>query len=171
MGLDCTAYEKIELTDEHEPSERSTDGKHAWCYVDDHIQIYDNGFTASMAGLLPGRCYLASGERFGWRAGSYGGYNTFRALLSNAAIGVSPEKVWRDPVAYQGAPFFELVNFSDCEGQIGPQACEALHADFTEHIDKLREAFGSADGYYQEKLDDWVRAFTIAAPHGLVDFH
>jgi hypothetical protein len=163
MGLDITAHKRAELTPPHPHSDE--------CYELGHEQAYvsDPRFRQSLRGLEEGRCYLVAGERINFRAGSYSGYNRAREAISRLALDVEPKTVWDNPDAYSEGPFFELVNFSDGEGTIGPEACADLAADFEQHRDRiaplLDEDFGA--GYYAL----WEQAFRLAAGSGLVDFH
>lgn len=175
MGLDITAYPHVILVGaEHKPTEEKfceaeEDGRY-------HLFITETQATdwpLSIRGLEVGRCYVpGEGETFGFRAGSYGTYNVWRELLSVYALGVKPETVWRYPERYVDQPFFELVNFSDCEGMIGPAACVDLAQDFAEHPEVREKLLAEEpDGYYASKFDDWAKAFALAADTGLVDFH
>ncbi len=130
MGLDCTAYEKVTLVEEeHEMGE---DAEGNWCNESieyggkGHVRAYvaSPAFAQSFRGLEENRCYLVDedAEVFGFRAGSYSGHGAFRDALSETALGVDPPTVWGNPDAYKDEPFFELINFSDCEGSIGPEA-------------------------------------------------
>ena len=67
-----------------------------------------------------------------FRAGSYGGYNQFRAHLCAAIHGVECEEFWTNE-DYEGTPFYELIDFSDCEGVIGVEESKKLHYEFKLH--------------------------------------
>ncbi len=43
---------------------------------------------------------------------------------------VSAQEFWLNSNSYLGKPFYELIDFSDCEGVLGPQACYKLSKDF-----------------------------------------
>lgn len=177
MGLDIAAYETATLTPEHEYDSEA-------CYEGNHVEAFVySGFERSMRGLeggvsgksgweRPSRCYVVSGASLDFRAGSYSGYGQFRRALSTAALGVEPEAVWADPDAYADLPFFELVNFADNEGTIGPEAAADLAGDFAEHRERVCPALGDGPNgdYYREKYDEWAAAFALAADSGLVEF-
>jgi hypothetical protein len=180
IGLDITAFENATLVDDEHEQGEDADGN--WCNEDPeyggkgHVRAYmaAPSFSQSFRGLEEGRCYLTEGETFGFRAGSYSGHGAFRDALSEVALGVTPDIVWGDPDAYKEEPFFELINFSDCEGTIGPEACADLARDFQEGlalgVRARLESYGY-DGYLAEKYDEWQKAFELAADTGLVDFH
>ncbi len=179
MGLDISAFEKATLVEDVHAIEDS-EGHYCGDPVDyggkGHTRAYlgDESFSRSFRGLVADHCYATEGETFGFRAGSYSGYNQFREELCKAALGVAPQEVWAEPNEYVDRPFFELINFSDCEGSIGPEACADLALDFQEGRDTIREALcnrGVYDDWFAEKYDDWQQAFELAAGGGLVQFH
>ena len=86
--------------------------------------------------LEPGQ-YESTGEYYSFRAGSYSGYNQFRKLLSLAANGISDSDVWESADASTSLPFYYLINFSDCEGTIGPGVAELLWDQFTTHRSRV----------------------------------
>lgn len=81
--------------------------------------------------------YESTGEYYSFRAGSYSGYNQFRKLLSLAANGISDSDVWESADASTSLPFYYLINFSDCEGTIGPSIAELLWDQFTTHRSRV----------------------------------
>jgi hypothetical protein len=166
MGLDITAHAAVLLTEEHELTDE--------CWDKGHVHIGETPFEHALGSLLPGRCYSTAGESLEFRAGSYSGYNIFRERLSQAALGVAPIALWNDPDSYRFRAFFELINFSDCEGQLGPEVCAKLARDFAEQRERVRPRLLDADefhDYYGEKYDDWHAAFRLAAGTGVVVFH
>jgi hypothetical protein len=114
----------------------------------------------------------------GFRAGSYSGYNDWREELAKLAgypaledAGGEHRKphssaAWVGAVA-EDAPFLPLVDFSDCEGTIGPQTSARLAKDFAAHQTKA-DRIG---GYFAEKYTQWRNAFEQAQHGGFVDFH
>jgi hypothetical protein len=166
MGLDIKAWEKATLTDPHE---RTDD-----CYDEGHVRafVYD-GFERSLRGLEPNRCYLVGGDHVAFQAGSYGGYGEFRRALCQAALhGVTPEQVWADPDSYAGRPFFELIQFADNEGTIGPEAAADLATDFANERVRVvpRLARAGDAGWMVAKYGKWQKACELAAGTGLVEF-
>lgn len=67
---------------------------------------------------------------------SYTGYGVFREYLARAATGHGAKKYWKKQD--KARPFYELINFSDAEGVIGPDACEDLYMDFGEHLSEFQ---------------------------------
>lgn len=107
-----------------------------------------------------------------FRAGSYSGYNAWREWLAKTIHGVTPQTIWDNPDQYIGKPFYELIEFSDCEGTIGPKISAKLAEDFRNYfadIDSLDET-DDVD-CYKTKYRDWQKAFELAANTGAVCFH
>jgi hypothetical protein len=117
-----------------------------------------------------------------FRAGSYSGYNQWRNELSIIAGYDSVDQVWKDfdsnirlvklkRIEGENAklkPFYELINFSDAEGLIGPEICKKLYQDFMDFDDKAKEV---EDSWIYEKYLEWKEAFKVASDDGLVAFH
>lgn len=157
MGLDITyaaGVTRVACTDEQ-------------C---DHEHLYiDPDFPTHAAPLAEG--HYAAGEG-GWRdfhAGSYGGYNMWRDKLARLAGAPSARAMWTDRETYQSYPFYELVNFSDCDGAIGPEVSRKLAADFNAMAEQAR-ALGGNDGFFR-LYQQFRAAFTTAQHDGVVCFH
>ena len=162
MGLDIVAWEHATLTTEHEyePDE---------CWEQNHVWAYALiGFEHSTRGLETDRCYVVDGESIMFRAGSYSGYGEWRDALAQAALDVPVEDVWAAPEKFKDKPFYELLNFADNEGTIGPQAAANLAEDFNEHRTKVLHL--GDDEYFTEKYEEWTAAFDLAAGNGIVVF-
>lgn len=163
MGLDISAYSKIKQE------------KHG------DIYIGRDGF-GTRPDLSDGE-YTKSDDSVyhGFRAGSYSGYNRWRENLSMAIHGVMPSTIWNSPEKYTGKEFFEIINFSDCEGCFGPKFSAKLHADFVNNRDKfvsvMESRYGKApvdefpEASYAIKIyDDFMKAFEIARDSGVLIF-
>lgn len=171
MGLDITAYSNLKHVGRH------TDD---WCENEHHVEAFAYAdFPQSFRGLpvveqreigrmfdktpiFDSGCFvLTEGtETHSFRAGSYSGYNQWRADL---------QRQFNSPLLADG-PFYELIWFADNEGSIGPEAAADLLADFREHADAYDPGTEYPD-YMREKYTDWTRAFELAAVGGLVRFH
>jgi len=183
VGLDITAYSRLKHLGQHEPDNsdegceydpKTYDRVHIQAYAyDDFPQSFRGipvlGTEASNSGhiFLEGGCYelTAETETHAFRAGSYGGYNRWRADLARQ---FNP-----GPPHAENGPFFELVWFADNEGSIGPEAAKDLLEDFRAYEDRYAPDVADAwwrDGYVA-RYRDWMRAFELAADGGLVDFH
>jgi hypothetical protein len=171
MGLDITAYSQLRHV-----------GKHVEGWCDDyehHVQAYAyDVFPQSFRGIpivstktqegfmggsfIEGGCFEITDETktHSFRAGSYGGYNRWRADLQQQ---FNPD---RDP----DGPFYELIWFADNEGSIGPDAAKDLLADFREHADSYKSGDEPFD-WHRHAYEDWTRACELAADGGLIHFH
>jgi hypothetical protein len=167
MGLDVIAFEWISKCSERPPVE--DDSLMEWLLVG---HLPSPKFWQSFRGLEEGVRYESLGESTSFRAGSYTGYNIFRAALCRAALGVEAIDVWKAPSAYRLSAFFELIEFADYAGTIGPLACADLGHDFAANADKVLAAFDESDHseWLREKYELWRSAFELAAGRGLVLF-
>ena len=179
MGLDIGAMSGlVNVSDKYYPDE---DWEIKSKETDDHVK--GDFYVANLnddfkpqAIDMKDRAVYTFDEYLHVRAGSYGGYSRWRFMLCNMALGVDPDVVWENPEKYKDAPFFELINFSDCEGCIGTIVSQKLYGDFLEYkdraktyADRLPDDF---DGHYwHDKYVEWTEAFQLASKDGCVDFH
>jgi hypothetical protein len=164
MGLDIQAYSRCrfvapQVDDDWEEHE------------DQHVLVYAVDWPERLDGMPPG-WYAVDGESMHFWAGSYSGYNRWREQLSEAALGVFPQAVWKDPDAFAGQAFVELINFADNEGAIGPKSSAKLLDDFDQRPD-LPDlvAEDRPHRWFQQKYREWRDAFALAADGGFVVFH
>lgn len=179
MGLDITAYEKLMKI----PDVKYIDGE----VYNKELETVDYGdydFVAHINSEFPGRAddvedrgVYSAEESFGFRAGSYGGYNMWRNRLAKLAgyPEGTYERYGKDWPSYcvscwNGAqgPFAELINFSDCEGVIGAAVSKKLAEDFAAFEEAAK---ATQDEQFFKLYQDWKKAFTIAANGGAVAFH
>lgn len=145
MGLDITAY--------------PADYNNRFLVSHSIIKWTEDNFPGRSEGLEGGAVY-AFEESFGFRAGSYGGYNDWRDWLARMSG-------WES--AKTTGPFYELIHFADNEGVIGPKVAAKLAKDFAEHADKAKQM--AQDDFDLQRYQNWQRAFEMAADNGAVDFH
>jgi len=163
MGLDISAYSKIKQE------------KHGDIYI-------GRDEFGTRPDLSEGE-YVESDDSIyrGFRAGSYSGYNRWRENLSMSIHGVMPSIIWNSPEKYAGKEFFEIINFSDCEGCFGPKFSAKLHADFVNNRDKfvsvMETRYGKASvsefseaSYAIRIYDDFMKSFEIAKDSGVLIF-
>lgn len=173
MGLDITAYRQLRLVEN--PALEDGDP------VDpNHWKPYINpGFPGRAEGIAEGAVYEFS-ECMGFSAGSYFTYSFWRNELARRA-GYPADPAQRESHRHSGGawqasggPFFELINFSDCEGTIGPIVAAKIARDFAEHEAEILQATDRTHfpaGYFAEQYGKWRRAFEMAADGGAVSFH
>lgn len=110
------------------------------------------------------------GSRSSFRVGSYSYYGFWRDQLARMTGEHSAEAVWEKSRLGKDGPFYALIDFSDCEGVIGPQTSNRLAQSFDVWLDRARE-FGAKDGRsFMETYEDFRRAFRAAARTGCVEF-
>lgn len=171
MGLDIRAYKNAERLD----LPVSADHDALW---DDEgkFNVYGSpDFPERLDGYEPGWysgepvLMTTIGERKinGFRAGSYSGYNRWRTLLSVAALGATAKQVWDDPAKFAGQPFVPLIQFSDCDGEIGPKTSALLARDFAEQREKVA---ANMEDYDQRTYGLFGEAFAAVADNGFVLF-
>jgi hypothetical protein len=157
MGVDIYAYRQLTLAPSVEPySEAYEAGKYRAVYV-------NPDFPARAADLQDGAVYsYAECEDFLSR--SYGNYNAWRDELAQMAGYASASDAWSN---HSSGPFWELINFSDCEGVIGPAVSAKLARDFAEWDEKAAQ-FG--EDFYHYGYRQLRAAFEMAADGGMVRF-
>ena len=178
MGLDISVYSKIVLIDGDTREGEGYDEKY-WGKTDfETMYIWDGFFTRDdmhhapwTNGLQPG-VYRVDGKAYDFRAGSYSGYNHWREKLCMMAHHISPPTIWSDPDKFKDVKFFYLINFSDCEGVIGPEIAKHLakdFADFQETVDNLPN--DEEYEWFKSQYAKWRKAFELASDNGCVKFH
>jgi hypothetical protein len=173
MGLDITAYQKITAAPD---AAVSPDGEpvdwqsHFWAHPSSIASTEEN-WPGRSEGVAPGIYRFEKEHRF--RAGSYGGYNEWRRWLARVAGWQSVNECWEaSPEEQAKRPFGEIINFSDCEGVIGPKVAAKLAKDFADNEKRAEEAATRDDEpWFLESYRDWRKAFEMAADDGAVDFH
>jgi|APSaa5957512622_1039677.scaffolds.fasta_scaffold71491_2 hypothetical protein len=184
MGLDIHVYPEVNF-DERVSQEEGEENWGLYTYLYAHT-----GYPDRHEGIETG--YYSKGDEgddWGFRAGSYSGYSAWRRWLCTLVYGMDIEKFWDE--AKEG-PFWELLNFSDCEGFIGPKTSAKLAGDFEdlffalsagslEHLCSALEGKeapmdlpgrgeASSDPWLMEVAKEWHKAFRDAAHTGVVRF-
>lgn len=163
MGLDISAYSKIKKVE---------DPEEATIYIRRGIPENDQAKDIAEGEYVQDDICEISG----FRAGSYSGYNYFRNLLAVAIHGVTATKIWELPDTFSNKEFYNIINFSDCEGHFGPSVSEKLHQDFKSNRHKFVKYiqdnnFNPYPDYYEEIYDNFTEGFGIAAKGGVLLFH
>ena len=178
MGLEVTAYRKLKKLDvlfnedgeAVDPTTREP--------VEDYLRVYDNPDFPGRAAGLEDRAAYAYEDAEGFWSGGYGRYNNWREELAKLAGYPPSERVMyghsenlHAASAWNGVvtegPFYELVNYADNEGTIGPVVSAKLARDFSEWADRA----AAIGGNFYEKFMEWRRCFEFAADDGAVSFH
>jgi hypothetical protein len=172
MGLDISAYSELEKIDSvDEDGELVIPGKGYAYRLPNVTTLSDSPVFPQQAEHYANTPYSAYSykEAVEFRAGSYSGYNNWRHLLAKLA-GYSDEDAFRGLA--KNRPFNELVNFSDCEGIIGPKTSAKLAKDFAAFDEAARKWPNDQDcAWFYEKYAEWHKAFVLAANNGAVEFH
>lgn len=180
MGLDVTAYENLKKIDcvfnsDGEPIDAQTREVIDCSYYQPKVN-YD--FEGREEGIDNKAIYSFDKYLHEISIG-YGRYNNWRNELAKLAgypaipvdrYGVGNPQLRHDQSAweYDSGPFYELINFSDCEGVIGPVVSNKLANDFADHQNK---ADAHPDEYFKQIYSAFRHAFELASNNGAVDFH
>lgn len=158
MGLDITAYKRLKIVKEPELDEDGDllDWDTNW-RPGGSMEWSEKHFPGRGEGIDPNQVYSWE-ESFGFRAGSYSGYNWWRAKLEEFA---------------KGKAFQELINFADNEGVIGPVVSKKLAQNFSENETAAKEFAKTLDDgeWWINQYYRWKKAFEVASDNGAVDFH
>lgn len=156
MGLNITAYSNIKKEVNRENMDLDECYENNWTYFYihtdkdcyQHIDI-DSEYAYSYDDSVK------------MRAGSYGGYNSWRNLLREFSKTL--------PVDADGYyAFYELINYSDCEGVIGTMCSTKLYKDFSDYEEQANLYF---QDYDLTKYMEWKTMFEFASNNGAVMFH
>ncbi|WP_155675498.1 hypothetical protein [Burkholderia territorii] len=169
-GLDVTAYGGLAIVESPVMSPDGTpQGKN-------QVTFDPGNFPGRFVGLEAGKVYHFTSS-FDFRAGSYSGYNAWRNELAKLA-GYQPSMAVRnkaielryDETAWKldHGPFWELIDFSDAEGTIGPEVCRKVYQDFVQYRDLATQV---STPYFYDSYVDWMKAFEMCANNGAIVFH
>jgi hypothetical protein len=170
MGLDVTSYSRLTPAPH---AELESDGAPVnwrifWRLRPEDISNTEHLWPGRTEGIAPPGVYSAN-DRLTFRAGSYSGFNEWRDTLAKCAGYPSARAVWETPDQFSGQPFVELLNFSDCEGVIGPVVAAKLAADFAAADARITLAMPGM--WFLQLYAYWRLAFMLAADGGAVEFH
>ena len=171
MGLDITAYKSIKKLgscENYDDYEKQFDE-----YDTLYIVNSNKYFPGMMSGIETNDVYSYE-DMYDFRAGSYSGYNRWRELLCKTMVGVLPSLVWGNKDCFKGGPFIELINFTDCDGIIGPEMCKKLHKDFIDNkdtIDNRQDVGDDLEEYFERLYLEWCKAFEFASQDGCLVFN
>lgn len=174
MGLDILAYSKLEYERDSRVAEVmesmfSPQGEEI-------IHIFEDSERPRCMDLKVGKWHRSDEtQEKSFRAGAYSSYNSFRKVLSDAILGVTPETVWENEGDFENSPFYELINFSDCDGVFGPYDSEKLHNDFVSHREVFEKYVKSQHGgfdseYYITTYENFTEGFALASQNGILIF-
>lgn len=107
-----------------------------------------------------------------FRAGAYSTYNRFRNCISTTILKVEAREVWEKPFQYKDKPFFEFINFSDCDACFDYVIAEKLLKDFTEHKDVVVREFEKLEPQFVEVYNSFIEVLKEAVDKkGLVQYY
>lgn len=161
MGLDISVFTELVKVNEED---------YGWdIVIERNVSQIDRAKDIE-PGYYSGKC------EFSFRVGAYSSYNFFRKLLSKAILNVEPNIIWENKTDYQDKPFFEIIDFSDCEGYFDAKNSKKLYFDFVEHKD-IFEKYLKEQNYdlhydhYENIYNNFTEGFKIASEkNGVLNF-
>ena len=163
MGLDITAYRRIAKVENPELKNGELINWDTEFMVS-YLEEWDRCFPGRAEGIENNSVYNWS-DKFCFRVGSYHGYSSWRSQLANLAGFKDEDDFWKN--AENSTVFYELINFYDNEGIIGPVVAAKLAKDFSAYREKAQQI----GGYFFEKYCEWQQAFEMAQDNGAIIFH
>lgn len=169
MGLDISAYSNlVKIRDLNEGEEAN---------YETEVEFFVNYAFEGREDQIEEAIAYKYDEEYDFRAGSYGSYNHWRNQLAELAkypltefedfIGNVQQRYDAGAWEVTKGPFWELINFSDCEGVIGAATSAKLAKDF----DTFQSAADAhPNKYFIESYNCWRKAFEMAANNGAVEF-
>lgn len=156
MGLDIIAYKELKAVENVETDEYGypLSNKH---FKPMSMKFSEKYFPGRGEGIEQDKIYEWN-DALAFRAGSYSGYNVWRAHLENFSNGTND--------------FEELINFPDNEGVIGPVVSKKLLNDFIKNHEKAIEYSNEIENgdLWLMRYKQWENAFRYASQNGAVAF-
>ena len=178
MGLDISYYSNV-VKSKHQEESDDYD-----LYDINDLFTYNPYFKYQLGSLENNTWYskTVSSVSDGFCAGSYSSYNYWRndlAIMSGYGSAENVFNSWLKNERYikllklngseiKMKPFYELINFSDAEGTIGPEVSAKLYQDFVDFDESAKKY---SDKYFYKKYCEWKEAFRVASDNGAVNFH
>lgn len=178
MGLDITAYSRIWPIDAVENENGEAIDPRSGEEVSFTFRAYVNPDFPGRADEIESRAFYGAVDWLDFGMG-YSEYNHWRNSLAELAgyPAVPADIYWtggnhmrHDRGAWNAdsGPFWELINFSDCEGTIGTKVAAKLAADFAQFDAQAAERKNIR---FYERYREFRAAFELAAEGGAVRFH
>jgi hypothetical protein len=176
MGLDVSAYQQMRLIDACVNERGEIIDPKTGNELSDTVEVWDNpDFEGRAAPLHSGNFYSYE-ETTEVVSHGYSGFSRWRdtlakisgwALAEYTSFGVKGYSHAASAWAATEGPFWELINFSDCEGFIGTEACKKLSGDF----EKYKEAASNEEENFYILYLRWKEGVSFAAENGALEFH
>jgi len=161
MGLDITAYRQLtELLNGD---------------LEEDLTFYVNPDFPGREGQVKSNCAYKAEESQRVVSRSYGGYGVLRETparisgwqaIPHTFYGEESLRHAASAWAAKEGPFWEIINFSDCEGTIGAPVCAKLLGDFEKFAEAAEKEHPHFSSFYKE-LWEGVK---MAADSGALEF-
>lgn len=130
------------------------------------VQNHDS-FVARAAPFKDGDHFTTDGAKARYSS-AYSSYNRIRDILCRKILGISAEELWADKAKRDEPGFAEMVNFTDCDGFIGPEPCARISAALATLPEDWIAAQEEWDATCIRRLRD---GFAVAANGGCAEYH
>jgi hypothetical protein len=165
MGLDTSGIRNLRRVEN--PTEQQIEDGYVFRFY-----VHEGIFERTQEGVDPNAYYHVSDAHADYFSGpgySYGSHMGFRRALAKL-VGVDADDIWDGIVT--DCPFYDLINYSDCEGTIGPAACKRLASNFAEFSSAM-EASADFPDVLKSRYRQWAEMFAWCADaeDGHVEFH
>lgn len=181
MGLDISAYSNIKLIKKMvlDKNGYKIEPKRVNRFV--CLDVLDD-FKERADGIASG--FYTYTNRYSYRFGSYSLYNVWREELAklfgygDSGGSISDFFIEKELFATGDAvenhtegPFWELINFSDCDGFFGYKCCAKIWSDFWSNHCKFKEKFrDDMDDLFYARAMKLEKIFSIGMKNGCVVF-
>jgi len=162
MGLDITAHRQLtELVNGD---------------LDEDLTFYVNPDFPGREGQVKSNCAYKAEDSEHIISRSYSGYGVLRETLARVSGWPSiPHTSYGEETKLHAAsawaakegPFWEIINFSDCEGTIGAPACAKLLGDF----EKFADAAEKESGHFRSFYKGLWEGVKMGSDNGALEFH
>jgi hypothetical protein len=156
MGLDVSTYANLKKVDDRDDA-------------DFQVYVADEDWEFKVKHLEIGASYCGDRIHRGISYG-YSTHNRFRETLIKLInrtdlLDDVGRIIWRD--LQWSIPFYDFINFSDCEGCLDHEVSRTIYLDFEKYNDLAKE---SLDEYSYSSYRTWMETFKTAMDNGVVVF-
>jgi hypothetical protein len=180
MGLDIYAYSNVKLDKETSKKLEDCDdqecdsiiGKNRVAYINPDFPKHTKDLEST--GWTLRSAFTSTGEHKPEISMSCGGYGVLRAMICEAVLGIKPKALWeiiyadQENYNHDENPLTYLINFSDCEGTIGPSVSKKIYKSLIENEEKISSFI--TDSWYKERFIELVEVFRVGSLDGIVTF-
>ena len=193
MGLSVSVYSGLTLIEDEEVIKEVVDDNKKWVkcdYEGNYVfhNVDDVFYYRRSAPIEKGKLYKHDGDYEHVYSSSYSGYNTWREILAKMAdyplVEYSLEMATKKTKSHAASawgygdhdmsdmPFYEMIDFTDCDGTLGTVSCIKLYEDFKENYVKAKAFSVKNDAEWWFKgYEEFLKGFAFAAKNnGFIEY-